>query len=256
MPYGPTPASASARPTRTTRRRRSSRAIPPTTATPPRRPKTSTTASPARRPRTLPAGVADGAAAARGVAAGGSSESGREPQPRSATARRSGARRRAMSAGWQRLDRAAPAHRLRRRRRHRRRRDPAAAVVRRHARRAAAAVWLAPRLLTARPAVVAATLFGGTLVLRLALAAGRGGTAQWDRVFDVGRYFEASNEYLPALPALDYGPGFFLDRFAELVPSFPVHVAGHPPGLPLVMGALGLDTPARLAAFCIAVGAM
>ncbi len=82
-----------------------------------------------------------------------------------------------------------------------------------------------------RPAVLAVALLAGTLVLRLALAAGRGGTAQWDRVFDVGRYFEADNEYLPALPALDYGTRFFLDRFAELVPSFPVHVAGHPPGL-------------------------
>ncbi len=93
-------------------------------------------------------------------------------------------------------------------------------------------------------------------MLRLVLAAGRGGTAQWDRVFDVGRYFEASNEYLPALPAFDYGPGFLLDRFAELVPSFPVHVAGHPPGLLLVMHALGIDTAAGLAALCIAVGVL
>jgi hypothetical protein len=36
----------------------------------------------------------------------------------------------------------------------------------------------------------------------------------------------------------------------------PVHVAGHPPGLPLVMHLLGLDTPGRLAAFCIVVGAI
>ena len=123
----------------------------------------------------------------------------------------------------------------------------------------AAAVVLAPRLLDERlrPAAVAAILLGGTLVLRLALAAGRGGTGAWDRVFDVGRSFEAPNEYLPALPAVDeLGPRVFLDRFAELVPSFPVHVAGHPPGLPLVMHALALDTPARLAAFCIAAGAL
>jgi hypothetical protein len=122
----------------------------------------------------------------------------------------------------------------------------------------AVAVWLGPRLLDerVRPAAVAGALLAGTLVLRLALAAGRGGTAQWDRVFDVGRYFEADNEYLPALPALDYGPGFFLDRFAELVPSFPVHVAGHPPGLLLVLHALGIDTAAGMAALCIAVGAL
>ncbi len=122
----------------------------------------------------------------------------------------------------------------------------------------AAAVALAPRFVSAslRPAVVALVLFAGTLVLRLALAAGRGGTGAWTRVFDESRSFEAANEYLPALPTVDLGPAYFLDRFAELVPSFPVHVAGHPPGLPLVMHALALDTPARLAAFCIVVGAL
>ena len=122
----------------------------------------------------------------------------------------------------------------------------------------AAAVALAPRFVGARlhPGVVALVLFAGTLALRLALAAGRGGTGAWDRVFDASRSFEADNEYLPALPTVGLGPGYFLDRFAELVPSFPVHVAGHPPGLPLVMHALALDTPARLAAFCIAVGAL
>jgi hypothetical protein len=121
-----------------------------------------------------------------------------------------------------------------------------------------AAVAVAPRFVGAplRPGIVALFLFAGTLVLRLALAAGRGGTAAWDRVFDEARSFEAANEYLPALPTVDLGPGYFLDRFAELVPSFPVHVAGHPPGLPLVMHVLALDTPARLAAFCIAVGAL
>jgi hypothetical protein len=122
----------------------------------------------------------------------------------------------------------------------------------------AAAVVLAPRLLDerVRPAAVALVLLAGTLALRLALAAGRGGTGAWDRVFDASRSFEAPNEYLPALPTVDLGPGYFLDRFAELVPSFPVHVAGHPPGLPLVMHYFALDTPARLAAFCIVAGAL
>jgi methylthioxylose transferase len=122
----------------------------------------------------------------------------------------------------------------------------------------AAAVVLCPRLLDERltPGRVALILFAGTLALRLALAAGRGGTGEWDKVFDEARSFEAPNEYLPALPTVELGPGYFLDRFAELVPSMPVHVAGHPPGLPLVMHFLGLDTPARLAAFCIVVGAI
>ena len=122
----------------------------------------------------------------------------------------------------------------------------------------AAVVVFCPRLLDERltPGRVALILFAGTLALRLALAAGRGGTGEWDKVFDEARSFEAPNEYLPALPTVDLGPGYFLDRFAELVPSMPVHVAGHPPGLPLVMHFLGLDTPARLAAFCIVVGAI
>jgi hypothetical protein len=121
-----------------------------------------------------------------------------------------------------------------------------------------AAVIVGPRLLDhrMRPAGVAAVLLGGTLVLRLALAAGRGGTGAWDRVFDPARSFEAPNEYLAALPSLDYGPRFFLDRFAELVPSFPVHVAGHPPGLLLLADALGLTGPARFAALCIGAGAL
>ena len=54
--------------------------------------------------------------------------------------------------------------------------------------------------------------------------------------------FEGPNEYLPALGALDFGAGFFVDRFAELVPSLPVHAAGHPPGLLLTLHALGIDS--------------
>jgi hypothetical protein len=122
----------------------------------------------------------------------------------------------------------------------------------------AAAVALGRRLLDERlrPAMVAGALLAGTLVLRLALGAARQGVGGWDRVFDARRSFEASNEYLPALPSLDYGPRFFLDRFAELVPSWPVHAAGHPPGLLLVMHAFGVTTPARLAALCIGIGAL
>ncbi len=118
----------------------------------------------------------------------------------------------------------------------------------------AGAVALTPRALGARPPVFAFALFAGTLVLRLVLAAARGGTEQWAHVFRLTS-FEGPNEYLPALKSFAYGTGFFLDRFAQLVPSLPVHAAGHPPGLLLVMHAFALDTPARLAAFCIVVGA-
>ena len=40
------------------------------------------------------------------------------------------------------------------------------------------------------------------------------------------------------------------------MPSLPVHSAGHPPGLLLVMHYLGLDTSPKLAAFLIVTGAL
>jgi hypothetical protein len=100
-------------------------------------------------------------------------------------------------------------------------------------------------------------LFGLALSLALALAAGRRGPRAWSHVFELGPggSFEAKNEYLPGLPALDHGVWFFLDRFAELVPSMPVNVGGHPPGLMLGIHALGLDTPGKLAALCIGAAA-
>jgi hypothetical protein len=119
----------------------------------------------------------------------------------------------------------------------------------------ALAIWGAPRLLTVRPAAFAAAVFVLTLGLRLALGASSRGADEWARVFDPDG-FEGANEYLPALAALQYGPGFFLDRFAELVPALPVHAAGHPPGLLVVMDAFGITTPGRLAALCIAGGAL
>ena len=119
----------------------------------------------------------------------------------------------------------------------------------------AGAVALAPRLLRVPAWAFGLAMFGLTLVLRLALAAGGGGTAQWSVMFDPTG-FEGPNEYLPALGALDFGAGFFVDRFAELVPSLPVHAAGHPPGLLLTLHALGTDSPGGMAALCIGVGAL
>ena len=117
------------------------------------------------------------------------------------------------------------------------------------------AIWAAPRLLALPPAAFAAAVFALTLALRLALGATSRGPSGWSGMFDLDG-FEGPNEYLPALSALRYGPGFLLDRFAELVPALPVHAAGHPPGLLLIMDALGLDTAGRLAAFCIGAGAL
>ena len=120
----------------------------------------------------------------------------------------------------------------------------------------AAAALLAPRLGAPRlsPWAFALATLVLAVVLRVALSTARHGPGGWFYVFDTS--FEAPNEYLPALPALSYGAGVFLDRFAETIPSLPVHSAGHPPGLLLVMYALGIDGPRALAALLIGVGAL
>ncbi|CAA9476835.1 MAG: hypothetical protein AVDCRST_MAG38-1735 [uncultured Solirubrobacteraceae bacterium] len=123
----------------------------------------------------------------------------------------------------------------------------------------AAAVALGPRLLATprSPAALAACLFGAALLLGLAVSAARRGPSGWSHVFELGPggSFEAKNEYLPGLSALEPGVWFFLDRFAEMVPSMPVNVGGHPPGLMLVIHVFSLDTAERLAALCIASAA-
>lgn len=123
-----------------------------------------------------------------------------------------------------------------------------------------AAVAIAPRAVMGlrRPAGFAVFTFGLALALGLSVNLARSGIHGWYGVFDTSAHssFEAANEYLPSLPALADGPRFFLDRFAELVPALTINGAGHPPGLLLTMDALGLDSAKRLAAFCIAVGAL
>jgi len=106
------------------------------------------------------------------------------------------------------------------------------------------------------PLAVGALLAALALLVRLAVAAARHGPEGWYRVFDGELSFEAANEYLPALPAARLGLDFLLDRFAELVPALPVHAAGHPPGMLVVLQVLGIDTPEGMAALCIAVGAL
>lgn len=119
----------------------------------------------------------------------------------------------------------------------------------------AGAVALVPALLRwASTWGFAAALFAVTLVLRVTLSVARGGPDRLDNAFRMPG--EGYNEYLPSLAAFDYGPSFFLDRFAELVPALPVHSAGHPPGLLLVMHYAGIDTAPKLAAFCLVVGAL
>jgi hypothetical protein len=121
----------------------------------------------------------------------------------------------------------------------------------------AAAVPLAPRLLAARvgPLRFALSALALGLALRLALGSARGGVDGLWAVFELGNH-EAASEYLPALPALDFGARFFLDTFAEVGTSLPVHAVGHPPGLLLVLHWLGIDTAPGMAALTIGVGAI
>ena len=125
-----------------------------------------------------------------------------------------------------------------------------------------AAAWAAPHLARPLPSLATSVWLGAVTLLALlpglALNAVRNGPLGWREVFLLteGGSFEAKNEYLAGLPALSYGPGFFVDRFAELVPSLPVNVAGHPPALMLVIDALGITSAGGLAALCIAAWAV
>jgi hypothetical protein len=124
----------------------------------------------------------------------------------------------------------------------------------------AIALAVAPQLLarTEPAAAFAVGVLALALGLGLALNLARTGTHGWWAIFDLGPHgsFEAGNEYLPGLPALSYGTHFYLDRFAELVPSLPVNVAGHPPGPLLVLHALGITGAPAAAALCIAAGGL
>jgi hypothetical protein len=93
------------------------------------------------------------------------------------------------------------------------------------------------------------------LALRLSVTAARDGVDGWYSVFGLDP--EAGNEYLPVLPAIDsLGVGAFLDRFAELAPTLPIHPSAHPPGTPLLIHALGIEGPRELAALVIGIGAL
>ena len=116
---------------------------------------------------------------------------------------------------------------------------------------------LAPRLRSPAlgPLAFAGLTLALGLALRLALASARAGTqGLWD-VYRLGNH-EAGREYLPALPALDFGARFFLDTFAEVGASLPVHAVGHPPGLLLMLHALGIEGPRGMAALTIGAGAL
>ena len=118
-----------------------------------------------------------------------------------------------------------------------------------------AGVVAAPRLrsLALRPWQFALAVLGLGAALRLALGMARRGPDGLYAVYELGNH-EAASEYLPALPALEFGLSFFLDTFAEVGTSLPVHAVGHPPGLLVTMHLLGIDSAPALAALTIGVG--
>src|SRR5919108_1685231 len=121
----------------------------------------------------------------------------------------------------------------------------------------AAGVAAAPSLRSVRlrPWQFALAALGLGLALRLALGIARRGGDGLYAVFELGNH-EAASEYLPALPAFEFGTRFFLDTFAEIGASLPVHAIGHPPGLLVTMHWLGVDDARALAALTIGVGAL
>jgi hypothetical protein len=108
--------------------------------------------------------------------------------------------------------------------------------------------WWQPLLPTAATAAIAiALLRGGTrigprtfaaaatglaLAARAAVALGQRGTDGW--TYGVTRHGARETDYPATFAIVDAGPRDFVDRFAELVPTLPVHPSGHPPGATLV----------------------
>jgi hypothetical protein len=65
------------------------------------------------------------------------------------------------------------------------------------------------------------------------------------------------NDYLAVVPLVAQDPGEFLRTFTDRALSYPVHVRGHPPGLPLLLGGLdrlGLGGEWWMAALVVVVG--
>ena len=122
------------------------------------------------------------------------------------------------------------------------------------------AAWLVPWTMTriGHGPKFAAVLYATSLAVGLTVNAARRGPAGWSHVFDLSGHgsFEASREYLPALAQLHQGVRYYVGHFASLLPYLPTHAKGNPPGPVVAMQLLGITTAGRLAAVCIAAGAL
>lgn len=121
----------------------------------------------------------------------------------------------------------------------------------------AAGLWLGLRLYRSGlgPGWFGLALFGLALFTRLALNLARSGPEEWYSVYIVRPVSSGRLEYLGAMTELKTGIGPFLDNFVSLVPTLPLHPAGHPPGLVVTLKLLGIETPEAMAALTIGGGA-
>jgi hypothetical protein len=105
------------------------------------------------------------------------------------------------------------------------------------------------------PVAFFAATFAIALAARLGMSLLRDGADGWYAVF--GTDPESANEYLPALPAVhSLGLHDFLDRFAELSPTLPIHPTAHPPGILVLLDLTGIDGPRGFAALVIVLAAL
>jgi hypothetical protein len=95
---------------------------------------------------------------------------------------------------------------------------------------AAVALLAAERRVGPRAFAVLATVLA--LAARAAVALGQRGTDGW--TYGVTRHGARETDYPAAFATVDGGVLRFVDHFAELVPSLPVHPSGHPPGATLL----------------------
>lgn len=117
-----------------------------------------------------------------------------------------------------------------------------------------AALFVGPGLAAARrmswPAVVAGwASASATWVVALAVTGGRDGLTG-----GLGQ----PNDYLPVVDRID-GPGRFLTTFTDQLASYPVHVEGHPPGMPLalwVLDSVGLGGLGPAVVLVLALGSI
>ncbi|KQY25289.1 hypothetical protein ASD16_07650 [Cellulomonas sp. Root485] len=112
--------------------------------------------------------------------------------------------------------------------------------------------------------VLSGPRFARTARWRLVLLAGWGAStlfavllAATDGLSAIAAPLTDENDYLAVVPAVAQDPGEFLRSFTDQALTYPVHVRGHPPGVPLLLGGLdrlGLGGAGWMAALVVVVG--